>query len=57
MAFESIVRPRAVLADDGQTIRLAIFSQAGEAAAVELSPIAAMTLAGKLLDSARRRLA
>jgi hypothetical protein len=48
---------RAILADDGQAIRLAIVGQAGEAAAAELSPASAITLAGRLIGAARRRLA
>jgi hypothetical protein len=48
---------RAVVADDGQMIRLTLYRQNGEAAAtIELQPLRALALAGDLLDAARRRL-
>ena len=47
---------RAVVSDDSQTIRLTLYAETGVVAAVELDPIRAITLAGKLIDAALPRL-
>jgi hypothetical protein len=46
---------RAVVSDDGQAIRAALYREDGKAASVELSPAAAVALAGKLLVAALPR--
>jgi hypothetical protein len=47
---------RAVVSDDGQTIRLTLYAEIGAVAAAELDPIRAITLAGKLIEAALPRL-
>jgi hypothetical protein len=47
---------RSVVSDDGQTIRLTLYAETGTIAAVDLDPIRAITLAGKLIDGALPRL-
>ncbi|HEV2336089.1 MAG TPA: hypothetical protein VGS13_11365, partial [Stellaceae bacterium] len=47
---------RAVLTDDGQSIRLTLYSKAERLAVAVLDPAAALALAGGLLDAAQRRL-
>ena len=48
---------RAVVSDDGKTIRLALYAETGAVAAVELDPTRAIALAGKLIDAALPKLA
>ena len=48
---------RAVVSDDGKTIRLALYAKTGAVAAVELDPTRAIALAGKLIDAALPKLA
>jgi hypothetical protein len=48
---------RAVVSDDGQSIRLALHTDTGVIAAVELDPIRAISLAGELIDAALPKLA
>ena len=47
---------RAVVSDDGTVIRLALYREDGKADSVELSPAAAVALAGRLLEAALPRL-
>jgi hypothetical protein len=47
---------RAVVSDYGQIIRLTLYLEDGEAALVELSPAAAVALAGELIGAALPRL-
>jgi hypothetical protein len=47
---------RAVVSDDGQTTRLPLHAETGAVAAVELDPIRAIALAGKLIDVALAKL-
>jgi len=47
---------RAVVSDDGQAIRLTLYREDGKAASVELSPAAAVALAGRLIEAALPRL-
>jgi hypothetical protein len=47
---------RAVISDDGETIWLMLFREDSKAAAVELSPAAALALASRLLAAASPRL-
>jgi hypothetical protein len=47
---------RAVVADDGERILLTFYSEAGVVAAVELGPVRAVALAGRLLEAASARL-
>jgi hypothetical protein len=48
---------RAVVSDDGQTtIRMTLYAETGAVAAVELDPIRAITLAGKLIEAVLPRL-
>jgi hypothetical protein len=47
---------RAVVRDDGQTIRMTLYAETGAVAAVELDPIRAVTRAGKLINAALPRL-
>lgn len=42
--------------DDGQTMRLTLYVETGAVAAVELDPIHAITLAGKLIEAGLSRL-
>jgi hypothetical protein len=46
---------RAVLADDGERLVLTVYGAAGPLAATELSALGALSLAGDLVTSARRR--
>jgi hypothetical protein len=46
----------AVVADDGETIRLTFYSADGAACGIELVPAHAVALAGRLLDAASARL-
>jgi hypothetical protein len=48
---------RAVVADDGQTIRLTLYAETGAVAAVDLDPLRAIALAGELIDAALPKLA
>lgn len=43
---------RVVVVDDGHTISLALFTEAGRVAAVALDPVRAVQLANRLLDAA-----
>ena len=43
---------RAMVSDDGKIIRLTLYAEAGTVASVELSPVRAVALAGKLIDAA-----
>ncbi|HEY1430111.1 MAG TPA: hypothetical protein VGF39_00530 [Stellaceae bacterium] len=45
-----------MVSDDGQTVRLTLHAETGAVAAVELDPIRAITLAGKLIGAAASRL-
>jgi hypothetical protein len=47
---------RAVVSDDGRTVRLTLFAETGAVAAVELDPIRAIRLASKLIDAALPKL-
>ena len=47
---------RAVLADDGEWILQTFYSEAGAVATVELGPVRAVALAGRLLGTASARL-
>jgi hypothetical protein len=47
---------RAVLADDGSVIRLALYSEAGTVTAANLSPRRAVALAGELIAAAAGKL-
>jgi Holliday junction resolvase len=49
--------PRAVLADDGETVRLVIFDNGSALAEALLDPARAVGLAGELIEAAHRRLA
>jgi hypothetical protein len=56
---ESIFGPRAtqaVVSDDGEAIRLALYGGDGAVAAVTLAPVCAIALAGKLIEAALSRL-
>jgi hypothetical protein len=48
---------RAMVSDDGKIIRLTLYAEAGTVASVELSPVRAVALAGKMIDAALRKLA
>ncbi|HKM73915.1 MAG TPA: hypothetical protein VJX94_28275 [Stellaceae bacterium] len=43
---------RAVVSDDGQAVRLTLYAEIGAIAAMDLDPIRAIGLAGKLIDGA-----
>jgi len=45
-----------VVADNGERILLTFYSEAGAVAAVELGPVCAVALAGRLLEAASARL-
>jgi hypothetical protein len=47
---------RAMVSDDGQTIRMTLYAETGTIAAVNLDPIRAITLASKLIDVALAKL-
>ena len=47
---------RAVVGDDGKTIRLTLYAETGAVALVELDPTHAIALAGKLIDAALPKL-
>jgi len=47
---------RAVVSDDGQTVRLTLYAETGAVAALELDSIRAITLVGKLIEAALPRL-
>ena len=47
---------RAVVSDDGKIIRLTLYAEAGAVASVELSPVRAVAVAGKLIDVALAKL-
>src|SRR5665213_1370815 len=47
---------RAILADDGQTISLTIYTEAAAATGAALTAERALALAGELITAARRRL-
>jgi hypothetical protein len=55
-AVERELASRDVVSDDGQTIRLTLYRENGQAALVELSPAAAVALAGELIGAALPRL-
>jgi hypothetical protein len=50
------VAERAVLADDGQTVRLVLYRGPDTVGAVELDSVRCVVLAQRLLDAAARRL-
>jgi hypothetical protein len=56
MPAEAEPAVRAAVSDDGTRIGLTLYSEAGAVAAVELDPIRAATLAGRLLLAALPRL-
>jgi hypothetical protein len=47
---------RAVVSDDGRTVRLTLCAETGAVAAVELDPTRAVALAGELIEAALVRL-
>jgi hypothetical protein len=54
--IEAVVAARAVVADDGETIRLMFYSEDGAACGLELEPAHAVRLTGRLLEAASGRL-
>lgn len=48
---------RAVVGDDGQTIRLTLYAETVAVAAAEIDPVHAIMLAGKLIEAALPKLA
>jgi hypothetical protein len=47
---------RAVVSDDGETIRLILYGEDGAVATVTLAPVRAIALAGELIEAALLRL-
>ena len=47
---------RAVVSDDGETISLTVYTEAGDAVPVVLGPVRAVALAGELIEAAVPRL-
>jgi hypothetical protein len=56
MSDETTSVGRAVVSDDGSTIRLTLYSEAGAVAATVLDPIRAIALAQRLITAALPRL-
>jgi hypothetical protein len=56
MPVEAEPAVQAVVSDDGTRIRLTLYSEAGAEAAVALTPIRAIALAGRLIAAASLRL-
>jgi hypothetical protein len=48
---------RAAVSDDGQKVRLTLYAETGSLTAVELDPVRAITLTGKLIGAALPNLA
>jgi hypothetical protein len=48
---------RAVVSDDGRSVRLVLFAETGTVGAVDLDPLRAIALAGELIARATSRLA
>jgi hypothetical protein len=46
----------AMVSEDGKIIRLTLYAEAGAVASVELSPVRAVAVAGKLIDAALAKL-
>jgi hypothetical protein len=55
LPIEAETAARAVVSDDGREIRLALYNEAGAVAAVVLSPVHAVALAGGLIEAASSR--
>jgi hypothetical protein len=53
---EAVAAARAVVADDGEAIRLTFYAADGGACGLELDPAHAVRLAGRLLEAASARL-
>jgi hypothetical protein len=54
--IEAVAAARAVVADDGRTIRLTFYAEDGAACGLELDPAYAVALAGRLIDAASVRM-